>query len=99
MNTGLRAIQDSTRERQGGLVVLIDLPTKQPQTKHAPPSAGFFIAAGNALSSCTQAMPLHTLTTVTLLTELLLALRANNAEGFKLIKNKRLNLILFQKHN
>ena len=30
-------------------------------------------------------MRLHTLTTVTLLTELLLALRENNPEGFKLL--------------
>ena len=49
----------------------------------APPSAGLFIAAVNALSSCTQSMPVYTLTTVTLLTELLLALRENNPEGFK----------------
>jgi len=30
-------------------------------------------------------MPVYTLTTVTLLTELLLALRENNADGFKLL--------------
>ena len=30
-------------------------------------------------------MPVYTLTTVTLLTELLLALRKNNADGFKLL--------------
>ena len=28
----------------GADVVAIDLPTKQPQTNHAPPSVGFFIA-------------------------------------------------------
>ena len=38
---------------------------------------------GNPYSSCTEAMPVYTLTTVTLLTELLLALRENNADGFK----------------
>ena len=32
-------------------------------------------------------MPLHALTTVTLLTELLLTLRANNADGFKQLLN------------
>ena len=32
-------------------------------------------------------MPLETLTTVTLLTELLLALRANDADGFKRLLN------------
>ena len=39
------------------------------------------------MSSCITQMPLHTLTTVTLLTELLLALRANNPEGFKHLLN------------
>ena len=32
-------------------------------------------------------MPVYTLTTVTLLTELLLALRENNTDGFKLLLN------------
>ena len=52
-------------------------------TNHAPPRAGFFIAAGNALSSCPQPMTLDTQMTLALLQELLMALRANDADGYK----------------
>ena len=45
--------------------------------------AGFFIAAGNTPSSHQPAMTLDTQMTLALLQELLLALRANDAEGFK----------------
>ena len=45
--------------------------------------AGFFIAAGNTPSSYYSAMTLDTQMMLALLQELLLALRANNAEGFK----------------
>ena len=38
-------------------------------------------------------MPLHILTTVTLLTELLLALRENNPEGFKHLLNLGLQVV------
>ena len=42
-----------------------------------------FIAAGNALSSTSQTMTLDTQMTLALLQELLMALRANDADGFK----------------
>ena len=45
--------------------------------------AGFFIAAGNTPSSHQPAITLDTQMTLALLQELLLALRANDAEGFK----------------
>ena len=45
--------------------------------------AGFFIAAGNTPSSHQPAMTLDTQMTLALLQELLLALRANEAEGCK----------------
>ena len=45
--------------------------------------AGFFIAAGNTPSNHLPAMTLDTQMTLDLLQELLLALRANDAEGFK----------------
>ena len=45
--------------------------------------AGFFIAAGNTPSSYHFAVTLDTQMTLALLQELLLALRANDAEGFK----------------
>ena len=45
--------------------------------------AGIFIAAGNTPSSHQTAMTLDTQMTLALLQELLLALRANDAEGFK----------------
>ena len=44
--------------------------------------AGFFIAAGNTPSSYPPAMTLNTQMTLALVQELLLALRANDAEGF-----------------
>ena len=44
----------------------------------------FFIAAvGNALSSCPQTMTLDTQMTLVLLQELLMALRANDADSYK----------------
>ena len=48
-----------------------------------PAKCGVFIAAGNALNSCTQLMPIYTLWTGKLLSEQLLALKAHNADGFK----------------
>ena len=45
--------------------------------------AGFFIAAGNAPSSHPPSMTLNTQMTLALLQEQLLALRANDPEGFK----------------
>ena len=51
--------------------------------KAYPPRAGFFIAAGNALSSCLLLMTLDTQMTLALLQELLMALRANDADGYK----------------
>jgi hypothetical protein len=50
---------------------------------YTSPRAGFFIAAGNALSSCNPPMTLNTQMTLALLQELLIALRANDADGFK----------------
>ena len=46
-------------------------------------SGEFFIAAGDTPSSHLPAMTLDTQMTLALLQELLLALRANDAEGFK----------------
>ena len=62
------------------MCVAIDLPTEY---SLAPPRAGFFIAAGNAFSSSPspQPMTLDTQMTLALLQELLMALRANDAEG------------------
>ena len=45
--------------------------------------AGFFVEAGNTPSSHQPAMTLDTQMPLALLQELLLALRANDAEGFK----------------
>ena len=45
--------------------------------------AGFFSVAGNTSGSHQPAMTLDTQMTLALLQELLLALRANDAEGFK----------------
>ena len=45
--------------------------------------AGLSIAAGNALSSCPLLMTLDTQMTLALLQELLMALRANDADGYK----------------
>jgi hypothetical protein len=55
------------------------------KTSHSSPrrKAGFFIAAGNTPSSHPPAMTHDTQMTLALLQELLLALRANDAEGFK----------------
>jgi len=50
-----------------------------------PAKSGILVAEGDTSSSCTQAMPLHTLTTVTLPTELLQALRENKPYGFILL--------------
>ena len=49
----------------------------------APPQVGFFIAAGNALSSRFSLMTLDTQMTLALLQELLMALRANDVDGYK----------------
>ena len=45
--------------------------------------ARVFIAVGNALSSCPNPMPLETQMTLALLQELLMALRANDVNGYK----------------
>ena len=59
----------------------IDIPTKTSHTSSR--RKAFFIAAGNTPSRHPPAMTLDTQTTLALLQELLLALRANDAEGFK----------------
>ena len=46
-------------------------------------TSGFFIAAGNASSSYLKPMTLDTQMTLALLQELLMALRANDADGYK----------------
>ena len=64
-----------------GVDIAIDL-----QAKHLPPTTlpvGFFIAEGNASSSCLRPMTLDTQMTLALLQELLMALRANDADGYK----------------
>ena len=48
-----------------------------------PPRSGVFIAAGNALSSRFSLMTLDTQMTLALLQEPLMALRANDADGYK----------------
>ncbi len=48
-----------------------------------PLTSVVFIAAGNALSSCTLPMTLAMQMTLALLQELLMALRANDADGYK----------------
>lgn len=58
----------------------INLPTEY---SLAPPRAGFVIATGNALSSCPKPTTLDTQMTLALLQELLMALRANDADGYK----------------
>jgi hypothetical protein len=50
---------------------------------HLVSKAGFFIAAGNTPCSHLPVMTLDTQMTLALQQELLLALRANDAEGFK----------------
>ena len=62
------------------MCVAINLPT---ECSLAPPRAGFLIAAGNALSSCFKPMSLDTQMTLALLQELLMALKANDADGYK----------------
>ena len=49
----------------------------------AVPRTGVFIAAGNASSSRPKPMTLDTQVTLALLQELLMALRANDADGYK----------------
>ena len=49
----------------------------------SPATSGVFIAAGNASSSCPQTMTIDTKTMLALLQELLMALRANDADGYK----------------
>jgi hypothetical protein len=44
---------------------------------------GFLLPQGNALSSCPKPMTLDTQMTLALLQELLMALRANDADGYK----------------
>ena len=46
-----------------------------------------FVAAGNALSSRVSLMTLDTKMTLALLQELLMALRANDADGYKYLAN------------
>ena len=48
-----------------------------------PLHAGFFIAAGNALSNYLVRMTVDTQMTLALLQELLMSLRANDADGGK----------------
>ena len=45
--------------------------------------SGVFIAAGNALGSCPNPIILETQMTLALLQKLLMALRANDADGYK----------------
>ena len=49
----------------------------------APPRAGILTAGGNTSSSCHLPMTLDTKMTLALLQELLMALRANDADGYK----------------
>ena len=49
----------------------------------SPATSGVFIAAGKASYSCPKPMPLDTKMTLALLQELLMALRANDADGYK----------------
>ena len=46
-----------------------------------PATSGVFIAAGNALSSCSKQMITDTQMTLALLQKLLMALRANEADA------------------
>ncbi|MDA9868008.1 hypothetical protein N9C85_01080 [Synechococcus sp. AH-224-I15] len=46
-------------------------------------TSGVFVEAGNALSSCLLPMTLDTQMTLDLLQELLMALRANDSDGYK----------------
>ena len=56
-----------------------------------PPQAGVFIAAGNAFSSCLLLMTLDTQMTLALLQELLMALRAYEADRITLGLRSALN--------
>ena len=71
---------DPLNQQPDWLIVANNLPTNYCL---ASPQAGFFIAAGNALSSCHLPMTLDTQMTLALLQELLMALRANDADGYK----------------
>ena len=74
---------DSGKVLGDGGIVAIYLPTK-PHTYPSPRrKAGLLIAAGNTPDSYLSAMTLDTKRTLVLLQEILLALRANDAEGFK----------------
>ncbi len=70
-----------------GKEVAVDCRRLSPEKPHTYPSPrrkeGFFTAAGNTPSSHLAAMTLDTQMTLALLQKLLLALRANDAEGFK----------------
>jgi hypothetical protein len=46
-------------------------------------TSGFFISEGNGLSSCPKQMTRDTQMTIALLQELLMELRANDADGYK----------------
>ena len=77
----LKAIQDPQGKSKGRCDCRHQSPDKtsnQPRSK-----AGFFVAAGNTPSSHPPVMTLDTQMTLALPQELLLALRANEAEGFK----------------
>ena len=54
-----------------------------PDQYRAPQRAGFFMQKGNALSSYPLPMTPDTQMTLALLQELLMALRANDADGYK----------------
>jgi hypothetical protein len=49
----------------------------------APNREALFVGVGNALSSCNTPMTLDTQMTLALLQELLMALRANDTDGYK----------------
>ena len=49
----------------------------------SPATSGVFIAAGNALTICLLPMTVDTQMTLALLQERLIALRVNNADGYK----------------
>jgi hypothetical protein len=75
--SGLRAIQNPSKEKHGACVSL----SISQLNIHQPRDERGFIAAGNALSSCPNPMPLETQMTLALLQQLLMALRANDADG------------------
>ena len=49
----------------------------------SPATSWVFVAKGNALNSCLKPMTLDTQMTLALRQELLMALRANDADGYK----------------